>query len=186
MSSCTTQASNDIIPRISFAVDQLNCACTCTYPAKCFLGAMSNPKEKVRDRHALGWKLYSFQKLFCLCLFLSYCAILAIEFHCDNTPFKMLFRSISVLVSVLSVSQAQLYPGQSNLNHTCQLRTAPFLLQLRYQTHIQYRNPILVLFGKCVSQRNGFLLYRNVWRSRTQHTVLGYLHRSRISRPSPS
>ncbi|PVH72320.1 ribonuclease T2 [Cadophora sp. DSE1049] len=38
----------------------------------------------------------------------------------------MLFTRISLLASTLAVSQAQLYPGQSNLNHTCQLQT-PFL-----------------------------------------------------------
>ncbi|CZS99491.1 related to ribonucleases [Rhynchosporium graminicola] len=38
----------------------------------------------------------------------------------------MPFSRISILTSVVAVAQAQLYPGQSNLNHTCQLQT-PFV-----------------------------------------------------------
>lgn len=85
-------------------------------------------QRQLEDRRPSGWKLFSFQELFFFSLFLVSCSFLALDnLSCNFEPFKMLVSRISVLASVLAVSQAQLYPGQSNLNHTCQLRTLSIL-----------------------------------------------------------
>ena len=148
-------------------------------------------KVKLEDRRLLTgcWeKLYSFQKNFFLPLFVLSCLFLALNFYCNNPElFKMLFSRISVLASAVAVSQAQLYPGQSNLNHTCQLRT--FLIiansrQLELWSNILSRNSISVLFRKRLSKRHGFMLYGNIWRASSQHPILGYIYWSRVWGPS--
>jgi len=95
----------------------------------------------------------------------------------------MLFSRITVLASAVAVSQAQLYPGQSNLNHTCKLRmffVVTNFSQLEHQSDILSRNSIFVLFRKRLSKCHGFLLYRNIRRIGTEHSILGYIYRSRV------
>jgi hypothetical protein len=70
--------------------------------------------QAVVGRLNLSGKLYiSGKKLFYI---LSKCVFSYIEIV------KMRFTTFSIVQAVLGVATASLYPGQSNLNHTCALR----------------------------------------------------------------
>ncbi len=98
---------------------------------------------------------------------------------------KMQLTAATFLSSVLfGVSQASLY-GESNLNHTCQLR---MLLKFRCIHPILtclLRNSLPLLLCQRLPEHNRLMLHRNVRRFGIEHPILGYIHRPRISRPSP-
>jgi hypothetical protein len=83
---------------------------------------------------------------------------------------------------LLGVAQASLYPGQSNLNHTCQLRSSPPYSPI-FQSN-KPRNAVSQLLCEGKPKHHRQLLHRNLRRPRPLHPILVHLHRSRIRRPS--
>lgn len=76
----------------------------------------------------------------------------------------IIFESMQLLTAtavssmLVGVSQALLYPGQSNLNHTCQLRMSPHEKR-RNDLIIISRNPLPILLRKCVPKHHRLVLY---------------------------
>jgi len=86
--------------------------------------------------------------------------------------------------ALLGVSHASLYPGQSDLNHTCQLGLSPPQSPLKSVLQSP-RLTLPLLHPPSKPQNHRQLLHRNLWRPRSLHPILVHLHRPRIQRPAP-